>query len=334
MVRTVVKATINKNAVIAAVIIFSLCILCSSMAFSSEKASELIVGTAFLNDKIGKPGWVIMDVRFTDEYAEGHIPGAVLLPEWISKLYVDDTKRFPTVIPRLEKAIGEMGIGNESHVIVYGYPHKKSWDAVMFWILEAMGCNSALSECTVHFYDGGIERWQAEGGNPERAESKVEATTFKAAPGARRGANVDEVKQAVDGKEKTVIVDARTTAEYEGTDVRALRGGHIPKAVNIDYSKNFDPQSYRMRPLSELKSMYRDIPYNSRVITYCQSGHRASYAYLVLRALGYNDVAIFHDGWRAYGSNLNLPAENETWFDFTTVNKTVKAVQELEAKMK
>jgi thiosulfate/3-mercaptopyruvate sulfurtransferase len=308
--------------------------LCSSIVVSSEKASELIVDTDFLNDKIGNPGWVIMDVRPSDEYTEGHIPGAVLLPGWISKLYADDTKRFPTVIPRLEKAIGEMGIGNESHVIVYGYPHKKSWDAVMFWMLEAMGCNSSLSRCTVHFYDGGIERWQAEGGKPERVESIVKATTFKAVPGARRGANADEVKQAVDGKKRVIIVDARTTAEYEGTDVRALRGGHIPKAVNIDYSKNFDPKSYRMRSLSDLKSIYKDIPYNSRVITYCQSGHRASYTYLVLRALGYRDVAIFHDGWRVYGSNLNLPVENETWFDFTKVNNSVKALQELEAKMK
>ncbi len=334
MTKTIASPAVSINAVTAAVIFFSLCMLCSSMAFSAEKASELIVDTGFLSDKIGKPGWVIMDVRHSDEYAEGHIPGAVLLPGWISKLYVDDTKRFPTVVSRLEKAIGEMGIGNESHVIVYGYPHKKSWDAVMFWMLEAMGCNSELSKCTVHYYDGGIERWQAEGGKPERAESKVKATTFKAVRGSRRGANADEVKQIVDGRKKAVIVDVRTTAEYEGTDVRALRGGHIPGAVNIDYFENFDPKSYRILSLSDLKSIYRDIPYNSRVITHCQSGHRASYAYLVLRALGYKNVAIFHDGWRVYGSNVNLPVENETWFDFTRVNSTMKSVQELESRMK
>ena len=334
MDRTSVSSTISYNTMRVAVILFSLCILCSSMAFSSEKAPDLLVDTVFLNDKIGKPGWVVMDVRFPEEYQEGHIPGAVLLPGWISKLYADDTKRSATVIPRLEKTIGEMGIGNKSHVIVYGSPSRTGLNAVMFWVLETMGCNSLHAKCTVHFYDGGIERWQSEGGKLEQVETKAKSTMFKAAPGAKRGANANEVMQVVEGKKKAVIIDARTTAEHEGTDVRALRGGHIPKAVNIDYSKNFDPESYWMRPISELKSLFRDIPFDSRVITYCQSGGRAAYTYLVLRALGHKDVAIYHDGWRVYGSNLNFPVESETWYDFARVNNTVKAVRELQDKVK
>lgn len=304
------------------------------MAFSAEKASDLLVDTAFLKDKIGKPGWVIMDVRFPDEYKGGHIPGAVLLPGWISKLYADDTKRSATVRPRLEKAVGEMGIGNESHVIMYGDPSRTGSNPVMFWVLEAMGCNSSYARCTVHFYDGGIERWQAEGGKLEQTETKPQPVKFKAAPGAQRGAFIDEVMKVADGTEKAIIVDARTAAEYEGTDVRSLRGGHIPTAVNIDHSRNFNPDSYRMLPLSELKSLYKDLPSDRRIITYCQTGGRASYAYLALRVLGYKDVAIYHDGWRVYGSNLNLPAENETWFDFGKVTSTAKTVRELQEKMK
>ncbi|MGO9611727.1 MAG: sulfurtransferase [Dissulfurispiraceae bacterium] len=334
MVKIIVSARIKKIAVIVAVMALSVCILFSSAAFSSEKAADLIVDTAFIKDKIAKSGWVIMDVRFPDEYKEGHIPGAVLLPGWISKLFVDDTKRAATVIPRLEKDIGEMGIGNKSHVIVYGSPINTHWNAVMFWVLEAMGCNSSQAQCTVHFYDGGIERWLAEGGKLEQTETKAHVTTFKASPGTKRGANAAEVMQVVEGKKKALIVDVRTAGEYEGTDVRALRGGHIPKAVNIDYSKNFDHESYLMQPLSELRLLYKDIPADSRVITYCQTGQRGAYTYLVLRALGFKDVAIYHDGWRVYGSNLNLPVESETWYDFNRINNTVKAVRELQEKMK
>ena len=56
---------------------------------------------------------------------------------------------------------------------------------------------------------------------------------------------------------------------------------------------------------------------------------RASYTYLVLRALGYKNVAIYDDGWRVYGSNLPLAAEDETWFDFTKVNNVLQAVKDL-----
>lgn len=328
------KRKVSIMSVVIASLSAAVLFFCPSPLLSSENSADLMVDTGFLNDKIGKPGWVIMDMRFPDEYTKGHVPGAVVLPGWISKLYADDTKRSETVIPRLEKEIGEMGIGNASHVIIYGSPSNTYWNAVMFWVLETMGCNSTQAKCTVHFYDGGIERWLAEGGKLDQTETKAQATTFKAAPGAKRGVNADEIMQTVEGKAKAVIIDVRTAGEYDGTDVRALRGGHIPTAVNIDYAKNFDPESYRMLPLSELRSVYKEIPSGSRIITHCQTGQRAAYSYLVLRALGYKDVAIYHDGWRVYGSNLNLPVENETWFDFTKVNKTLKAVQEIQEEMK
>ena len=154
---------------VAALLIFPL------PAHASADASELIVDTSFVQDKIGKPGWVLMDVRFPDEYAVGHLPGAVLLPGWISKLYADDAKRTSTVLPRLEKAIGEMGIANDSHVIVYGAVARTALNPVMFWVLEAMGCNSEFAKCTVQFYDGGIERWQEEGGRSTRPRPKSRA---------------------------------------------------------------------------------------------------------------------------------------------------------------
>jgi thiosulfate/3-mercaptopyruvate sulfurtransferase len=310
---------------------FVLC--CQTPALFAASGPDLIVDKAFVNDKISTPGWVSMDMRYPDEYAAGHIPGAVLMPGWISTLYAEDTKRSETVLPRLEKDLGSMGISNESHVILYGAVGRTTWNAVMFWALENMGCNSSKAKCTVQFYDGGIEGWQAEGGSLQKTPSEPVATTFKAVPETGRGVKTAELMQVIEGKKKAVIIDSRTAGEYQGTDVRALRGGHMPKAVNIDFFKNFNATSSRMRPLSELKSLYQDIPAEGRVIIHCQTGQRAAYSYLVLRALGYEDLAIYHDGWRVYGSNLNLPVENETWYDFYKINTTMKTVQELKEKM-
>ena len=304
------------------------------IAQDQPKMSDLIIDTGYLKDKIGKPNWVIIDVRFPDDYAKGHIPGAVLIQEWISKLFARDTRLTPTMVPGMEKAMAEMGVGNESHIIVYGSRLNTTWVPAIFWAFEIMGCNSSLSRCTVQFYGGGVEQWQEEGGNLDQVETKARAATFKAAPVAERSAKIDEVMQVVKGRKKAVFIDARTTEEYEGTEVRSLRGGHIPKAVNVDFVKNMDPDSCRFKPLSELKSLYKDIPPGSRLITYCHTGYRGSYTYLVLRALGYKNVALYRDGWRVYGSiNLDVPVENETWVDFGRVNNAVKAVWELQAKM-
>lgn len=317
------------------IVLTAVAVCLCGQAFAAADGGNLIVDTKFVMDKIGKPGWVLVDMRFADDFSQGHISGAVGLPVWVLKIYADDTKRQATVLTRLEQTLGEMGIGNESHVIVYGNPANTFLNTYLFWVLEAFGCNSKLRKCTVQYYDGGADGWKADGGALVQAESTVKSATFKAVAGANRGAKADEMLRIAEGKQKkSIIVDVRTPGEYSGTDVRALRGGHIPQAINIDYVKNFDPTTYRMLPLDQLRDLYKSVPKDVRVITHCQTGQRAAYTYLVLRALGYQDVAIYHDGWRVYGSDLKLPVDDETWYDFNKVNTTIKAVKEMQEKTK
>lgn len=296
--------------------------------------SDLIVDTAFVKDKTGKHGWVLVDMRDADAYKQGHIPGAVNLPAWVSKAFADDTKRQTESLAKMEQTLGEMGIGNDSHIIVYGEPKHTSWNAVMFWAMELFGCNSDSMRCTVRFYDEGVNGWKADGGTLDLTAPAVKPATFKAVATSKRGAKADEVVRIAEGKERGGIVDVRSANEYKGLDVRALRGGHIPKAVNIDFAKNFDANTFRMLPLDQLQEIYKDVPKSERVIVHCQTGQRASYAYLVLRALGYKDVANYDDGWRVYGSDLKLPVEDETWYDFNKVNVAIKAVKEIQEKVK
>jgi thiosulfate/3-mercaptopyruvate sulfurtransferase len=295
---------------------------------------DMIVDTKFVMDKIGKPEWAVIDVRFAEDYGKGHIPGAAGLPAWVSKMFADDTKRQAEVIPRMEQTLGEMGVSSDSHVILYGDPANAHWNMVMFWILEAFGFNSKLLKGTVQFYDGGVARWTADGGTLDRTVPTVTPAKFKAAAGAKRGAKIDEMLRIIEGKKKAIVLDVRGPNEYNGTDVRSLRGGHIPGAINVDFMKNFDLKTFRMFPLNQLRDLYTFVPKSQRVITYCQTGARASYTYLVLRALGYEDVAIYHDGWRVYGSDLELPVEDETWYDFTKIAVMMNAVNKMQEKMK
>jgi len=314
------------------ILVFIVLYLCNQ-TIAASGSTHLVVDTQFLMEKIGKPGWVLIDMRDAKDFGIGHIPGAVGLPAWVSKAFADDTKRQVSSIARMEKTLGEMGVGDDSNIIVYGDPKHASWNAVMFWALELFGCNSNLKKCTVQFYDGGVDRWKEEGGKLDQVEIKPKPSTFKVVAGANRGVKGDEILQIVNDK-KTTVIDVRSENEYKGLDVRALRGGHIPGAINIEFAKNFDAQTFRMLPLDKLHGIYKDIPKNSRVIVHCQTGQRASYTYLVLRALGYEDVANYHDGWRVYGSDLRFPVEDETWYDFNKVNTAVKAVKEIQEMMK
>lgn len=299
----------------------------------SGDVSDLVVDSRFVNDKQGKPDWIILDVRPGEEYKEGHIPGAVNLGKMAAKVLRDPTHRAYTMVPSIENTLGESGIGDEKHIIVYGNAVDSYYNTVTFWILEYLGCNSDQLKCTVHYLDGGIEQWGAGGGKLDTVDTVLPHASFKARLVPSRLATSDEVFKTVQGKKRAVLIDARNEGEYHGLDIRALRGGHIPGSVNITVQKNYDDKEFKMLPLAELKSLYKDIPPKERVISYCQTGTRASYTYLVLRVLGYENVANYDDSWIVYGSNVNYPVDEEQWFNFIEVNQTAKDVKELQKEL-
>jgi thiosulfate/3-mercaptopyruvate sulfurtransferase len=299
----------------------------------SGEVSDLVVDSRFVNDKLGKPGWVMLDVRSGEEYRGGHIPGSINLGNVASYVLRDPTHRAYTIIPAIEKSLGDAGISDDKHIVVYGNAADVYDNAVTFWILEFLGCNSPQLSCTVHYYDGGIEQWEAYGGKLAAEGSSLPKTQFKAHVVASRLATSEEVLRVAKRQAKADLIDARTEAEYHGSDIRSLRGGHIPGAVNIKVQKNYDENDYKLLPFSELKALYKDIPIKERVIAYCQTGTRASYTYLVLRLLGYENVSDYDDSWIVYGSNVNYPAEEEQWFNFIEVNKTAKEVKEFDKEL-
>jgi len=109
-----------------------------------------------------------------------------------------------------------------------------------------------------------------------------------------------------------VLVDARSPAEYRGEDVRAARGGHIPGAVNLDWIKLMDPaRNMRLKPEQELREMLRSLGVtpDKTVVVYCQTHHRSSLTYLVLKALGYPSIKGYAGAWSEWGNDPETPVE-------------------------
>jgi thiosulfate/3-mercaptopyruvate sulfurtransferase len=106
------------------------------------------------------------------------------------------------------------------------------------------------------------------------------------------------------------IVDARTVAEIEGTDLRNIRrGGFVPSSVPVYWEDLLDAQTKAFKPAEELKKIYEDrgvLP-NQEVIAYCQVGMRASVDLFALHLIGYDKLRNYYGAWEEWGNRDDLP---------------------------
>ena len=116
------------------------------------------------------------------------------------------------------------------------------------------------------------------------------------------------VRQAIDDPAFTII-DARSNDEFQGHEERWRRHGHIPGAINVEWTQNLRPDGTvdGLKEMKHLKELYRDVvDPDSRVITYCTRGRRAAVSYLALRFAGFN-AAVYDGSWTEWSEDFQMP---------------------------
>lgn len=290
----------------AASIAFAAVLFSAGFAGASNKPL-LLVNAQWLSANSGKV--VIVDVRGSGDYMAGHIPGAINVPLGTLQGPPDAV---PYPVKKEEATLGADGLDISKDVVLYGEGREMAYRE--FWILDYLGMKN------IHVLDGGLEGWK---GQTATEKTALPATKFIARPDLSKYATTAYVRAHLK-KPGVILLDVRSAGEYHGTDVRALRGGHIPGAINMDYANNFQKDSTTLKSLDELKKMYAKLDKKKEIITYCQTGTRAANAYFVLKMLGFKRVRDYVPSWIEWGSNENLPADEVTYLNFVPVLKSLK----------
>lgn len=245
---------------------------------------------------------LLLDLRPPEAFAAGHIPTAVHLDLWGISLIDTDPAPLKAFMWMIEHVLAVHGVDAATPVIVYD-EQSGVRAARAFWFLEYFGHPS------VRLLDGGFNAWVASSLPVTREAAPPPKSEWTGTREERTLATWKDVKDAI-GRTGSVILDTRTDAEHEGTLVRARRGGAVPGAIHIEWTRNL-AESGEFKPADELRKMYAEagVTPDREVITYCQGGYRAANSYLALRLLGYPRVRMYIGSWKEWGDREELPIE-------------------------
>jgi len=245
---------------------------------------------------------LLIDLRPPEDFAAGHIPGAVHLDLWGVSLIDTDPAPLRAFMWMIDHLFQLRGVERSTPVVVYD-EQSGMRAARAFWFLEYFG------HPDVKVLDGGFGAWTRAGLPVTRDAVAPTQSTWTGTPQERAIATWRDVEARL-GQRDVVILDTRSDDEYTGTLVRAKRGGRIPGAVHVEWTRNLGPDG-RFKPVDELRKMYESagVTPDKEVVTYCQGGYRAAHGYLALRLLGYPRVRNYTGSWKEWGDREDLPIE-------------------------
>ncbi|CAN5723041.1 sulfurtransferase [soil metagenome] len=273
----------------------------------TSKRADVLVDADWAQEHLDDPKVVFAEVdEDVTAYDGGHIAGAVKL-DWKTELQDQVVRDFVNKAD-FEALLSAKGIGNDDTVVLYG--GNNNWFAAYaYWYFKVYG------HADVRLLDGGRKKWELDGRELSTDTVSRETTSYTASnPDTSIRAFRDEALDAIDNKN---LVDVRSPDEFSGKllapahlpQEQSQRGGHIPSAINVPWSKAANDDG-TFKSDDELRTLYADAGLDDGrdTIAYCRIGERSSHTWFVLRELlGHENVKNYDGSWTEYGSLVGVP---------------------------
>lgn len=263
-----------------------------------------LVSAAQLAEQLESDELLIVDVSSPQEYAAAHIPGAVQIA------YADFISAAPPVmglIPdnqHLSQVLSAIGLSADKHVIAYDRQGGGQAGRLLY-TLDAIGHHA------VSLLDGGMQAWAQAGLAIIDGPSQPQASNYTTELIGDNVADKAYIQSRLNAPDLAVL-DCRSPAEFDGSDMRAMRGGHIPGAVNFNWTDAFDPSnSPSVGDLEALGERFKDmgVTPDKEIILYCQTHTRSSHTYMLLKQMGYQNLKGYPGAWSDWGNDPDTAIE-------------------------
>ncbi len=264
----------------------------------------LLVEPDELEKTIGYENILIVDLSRPENYRKLHVPGAVHVDYGQIIAFHRPVMGLLPDHNTLQTLFGSIGIGDNSHVVAYD-DEGGGRAARLLWTLETAG------HTRYSLLNGGLHAWANEGHRYEDTAVTPNAANFTVQHSDAPIASSEHIR-AVLGSPQHCLLDVRSPDEYNGVKRLAERAGHIPGAVNLEWTQAIDTtRNMRLKDSATLLALLEQVGVtrDRQVIVYCQTHHRSAHTWFVLKYLGYPDVRGYPGSWSEWGNNPALPVE-------------------------
>ncbi len=242
---------------------------------------------------------VIVSARSAKDYKISHVRNAVHINH--KDLYKDGKPEGILKSPEeIAAYLGNLGISNNSNIIVYD-DGKLKYAGRIYWVLKYMGAKN------VKLLVRDMDAFKKARVPLTKAPSKPKKATFTPEVNTNIIADMAWIKSHLKDA-GVVFVDVRAANEYDGSSTKPVSPGHIPGAVNVEWSM-FTNGAKGLKTKAELETICKSdgISADKQIVLYCATSVRAGIVFFALTTeLGYKNVRVY-DGamneWSHDGSN-------------------------------